>query len=95
MTTTERPLRLCAYLRVSSEAQVDGYGLQVQTEAVASWSAKHGHHIVQVFSDEGVSECAEDFVKEAVEYLDARGLIERHPDNANFVVVRDESEATA
>jgi hypothetical protein len=45
-------------------------------------------------SDEGISRGAEEFVKEAVEYLDARGLIERHPDNANWVCVRDESEAT-
>lgn len=46
-------------------------------------------------SDEGISRGAEEFVKEAVEYLDARGLIERHPNDANWVTVRDESEAVA
>jgi len=33
-------------------------------------------------------------VADAVRYLDARGLIERHPDHPEWVRVRDESEAT-
>jgi hypothetical protein len=38
---------------------------------------------------------AEDHVAESVKYLEARGLIVRHKDNANWVQLQDESEATA
>jgi len=43
--------------------------------------------------DEGVEFGAEEYVKEAVLYLDMRGLIERHEDEPNFVAIRNESEA--
>ena len=33
-------------------------------------------------------------IAEAVKYLEARGLIDRHPDNPNWVTIHDESEAT-
>ena len=55
MTITEKPLRLVAYARVSTDAQVDGYGLQAQIIAITSWAEAHGHQVVQVCSDEGVS----------------------------------------
>jgi hypothetical protein len=32
---------------------------------------------------------------DAVRYLDMRGLIERHPENSNWVQIRQEAEATA
>ncbi|MCU1372526.1 MAG: resolvase [Ilumatobacteraceae bacterium] len=59
MRTIEKSLRLVSYLRVSTEQQLDGYGLQVQAEAVASWASKHGHRIVQVCTDEGISGTAD------------------------------------
>jgi DNA invertase Pin-like site-specific DNA recombinase len=48
-------VKLVAYLRVSSEGQVDGYGLDAQRRAVRSWAKAHGHRIVHTCSDEGVS----------------------------------------
>jgi hypothetical protein len=33
-------------------------------------------------------------IAEAVKYLEARGLIDHHPDNPNWVTIHDESEAT-
>lgn len=56
MATTSNRLRLVAYLRVSTDAQVaDGFGLQVQAEAVAAWAKANGHRIVRTCSDEAVS----------------------------------------
>jgi DNA invertase Pin-like site-specific DNA recombinase len=46
---------LIAYLRVSSETQVDGFGLDVQERAVRSWAKANGHRIVAVETDAGVS----------------------------------------
>jgi len=48
-------VELVAYLRVSSEGQVDGYGLDVQQQAVTRWAKAHGHSVVQTFTDAGVS----------------------------------------
>lgn len=48
-------VNLVAYLRVSSESQVDGFGLDVQAEAVERWAAEHGHTLVAVFREEGLS----------------------------------------
>lgn len=48
-------MRLVAYLRVSSEGQVDGYGLDAQRRAVRSWAKSHGQRIVHTCTDEGVS----------------------------------------
>lgn len=39
-------------------------------------------------------ELAADGVAEAVKYLDARGLIVRHPKKPNWISLHDESEAT-
>jgi DNA invertase Pin-like site-specific DNA recombinase len=48
-------LKLVAYIRVSTDAQVDGYGLDTQLDAVRTWAKANGHRIVEVFADEGVS----------------------------------------
>jgi hypothetical protein len=37
---------------------------------------------------------AQPFVADAVIYLEARGLLERHDDNPNWVALNNESEAT-
>jgi DNA invertase Pin-like site-specific DNA recombinase len=47
--------RLAAYLRVSSTAQLDGLGLDVQEQQVRGWAKAHGHRIVLSARDEGVS----------------------------------------
>jgi DNA invertase Pin-like site-specific DNA recombinase len=48
-------MRLVAYLRVSSEAQLDGFGLDVQRRGVRSWAKANGHRVVKWCSDEGIS----------------------------------------
>lgn len=55
MANIERPLRLAAYVRVSTEAQLDGYGLESQIQALTGWANANGHRVVEVFSDQGVS----------------------------------------
>jgi DNA invertase Pin-like site-specific DNA recombinase len=44
-------MRLVAYTRVSSEAQLDGLGLEVQEQTIRRWAARHGHRIVEVCQD--------------------------------------------
>jgi hypothetical protein len=46
-------------------------------------------------SEEGVEEYALEHVQECVRYLDARGLLEHHPEHAHYVQLRDETEASA
>ena len=48
-------MRLAAYLRVSTEAQTDGLGLEVQADAIERWARENGHRIVATFTDAGVS----------------------------------------
>lgn len=48
-------MRLVAYLRVSSESQLDGYGLDVQEKAIRAWARREGHRLVGVEIDAGVS----------------------------------------
>jgi DNA invertase Pin-like site-specific DNA recombinase len=48
-------MRLVAYVRVSSEGQLDGLGLDVQEQAIRRWARKHGHRIVEVCRDEAQS----------------------------------------
>ena len=43
------------YLRVSSEGQVDSYGLDAQERAVRRWAKANGHHVVHWCRDEGRS----------------------------------------
>jgi DNA invertase Pin-like site-specific DNA recombinase len=44
-----------AYLRVSSEGQVDGDGFPRQREAIKKWAASHNVKIVRWFEERGVS----------------------------------------
>jgi DNA invertase Pin-like site-specific DNA recombinase len=69
-------------MRVSTDGQVDGFGLQAQADAVATWASKHGHKIVEVFSDQGVSGTTDAFDRdglssaiEAIEAGSADGLL--------------------
>ncbi|MFF4653712.1 recombinase family protein [Streptomyces sp. NPDC001380] len=63
------PVKLVAYIRVSGAGQVsDGYGLDVQEKAVRAWAKTHGHRIVRIVREEGVSG--------ATEALDRPGLSE-------------------
>ena len=46
---------LIAYLRVSTDVQAEGLGLDVQKAAITEWARAHGHKIEAEFTDAGVS----------------------------------------
>lgn len=46
---------LVAYLRISSESQLDGFGLPVQRKAVRAWAKSNGHRVAHEIIDSGVS----------------------------------------
>jgi DNA invertase Pin-like site-specific DNA recombinase len=49
-------VRLVAYIRVSTAAQVEeGAGLEVQEQAIARWADGAGHNVAATFRDEGIS----------------------------------------
>jgi DNA invertase Pin-like site-specific DNA recombinase len=55
VTEPAKPLRLVMYLRVSTAGQLDGYGLDTQENDCRRWAKKHGHRIVKVCTDGGIS----------------------------------------
>ncbi|MEU5844604.1 recombinase family protein [Rhodococcus sp. NPDC047139] len=56
MTTPEKDrLRLVVITRVSTNGQVDGYGLDVQEKDCRKWARANGHKIVKVCRDEGIT----------------------------------------
>lgn len=48
-------MNLALYTRVSSDSQVDGDSLPEQERAGRAWAASHGHGVVAVFTDAGLS----------------------------------------
>lgn len=76
-------LRLVAYLRVSTDQQAEkGQGLDIQERAIRRWARHHGHRLVDVFRDEGVSGAKEAVDRpgltaalEAVERRHAAGVV--------------------
>lgn len=48
-------MRVAAYVRVSSEEQVDGYSLDAQEKAIKRWALERGATIVKVYREEGQS----------------------------------------
>lgn len=76
-------MKLAAYVRVSTEGQVDdGQGLDLQRQAISRWAKANGHRIVQWHSDEGVSGTIDAVdreglagVLEALEQGEAAGLV--------------------
>jgi DNA invertase Pin-like site-specific DNA recombinase len=48
-------MNLVGYVRVSSEGQADGYGPDVQEQAIRAWCKTHDHRLVTITSDVGVS----------------------------------------
>ncbi len=47
--------RVVGYIRVSTAEQVDGFGLEVQEQAVRAYCRSNGLRLVAMFSDEGLS----------------------------------------
>jgi DNA invertase Pin-like site-specific DNA recombinase len=77
-------MRLVTYLRVSSETQLDGFGLDVQRSAVAAWAKGHKHRIVAEHVDAGISG-ATDAADRAG--LSAALLALQHPPQADGLLV--------
>ena len=48
-------MKVVAYVRVSTDAQVDGLGLDIQQVQIRKWSKANGHKVVGVEADEGKS----------------------------------------
>jgi DNA invertase Pin-like site-specific DNA recombinase len=48
-------MRLIAYMRVSSDGQVDAYGLDAQEHAIRQWCRRERHDLTSVVCDAGVS----------------------------------------
>lgn len=49
-----------AYLRVSSQGQIDGDGFDRQLDAIQGYARNQGYEIIQIFRDEGISGTAEE-----------------------------------
>jgi DNA invertase Pin-like site-specific DNA recombinase len=47
--------RAAIYVRVSSEDQVKGSGLEVQERECKAYAARHGYEVAAVFRDDGIS----------------------------------------
>ena len=47
--------KIVGYVRVSGESQLDGYGLEVQEEALDKYCTEHNYQLVKIFREEGVS----------------------------------------
>lgn len=48
-------MNLAAYIRVSTEGQVDAFGKDVQLDAIRRWSNLNGHVITHVYEEDAVS----------------------------------------
>lgn len=48
-------MRLIGYVRVSTDSQVDGFGLAEQERAIRRWARANGHRVVEVLQDAGLS----------------------------------------
>jgi DNA invertase Pin-like site-specific DNA recombinase len=76
-------VKLAAYIRVSSDTQVEeGNGLEVQRRAITRWAKTNGHRVVRWCSDEGISGAVDALdraglscVIAAVESRDAEGIV--------------------
>lgn len=47
--------KLVGYIRVSGESQLDGYGLEVQQEAIEQYCKDNNFELIRVFREKGVS----------------------------------------
>src|SRR3712207_9048297 len=56
-------LRAAAYIRVSSEEQLDGHSLDAQRRAIETACSERGWQVVAWYADEGVSAHTDDITK--------------------------------
>jgi DNA invertase Pin-like site-specific DNA recombinase len=76
-------MKLVAYLRVSTNGQIDGYGFDVQRKHIRDWCKAHGHKVVAEYSD---------VVTGKADVTDRPGLTEalqliRRPPEADGIIV--------
>lgn len=71
------------YLRVSTDQQADGYGLDVQRSSIEQWAGNRGERVVAWSRDEGVSGTLEPSVRDGWQH--ARRLVNEH--DAEGIVV--------
>jgi DNA invertase Pin-like site-specific DNA recombinase len=76
-------MRLVAYLRVSSNGQLDGYGFDVQRADIRRWAKANGHQIVAECSD-AVTGKAD--TTERPGLLEALQLVRRPPEAEGIIV---------
>lgn len=82
-SSMEGPARWVGYLRVSSDQQADeGHGLDVQRDTLERWASTHGHDLLAVIADEGVSGALEPPAREG--WAEVRRMA---ADNAAGIVV--------
>jgi DNA invertase Pin-like site-specific DNA recombinase len=85
-TPTTNPLRLIAYVRVSTAGQaVNGDSPAAQEEACRAWADDHGHQVVRVAADNGLSGKLDADDRPGL----AAALVEIESGNADGLVVRD------
>ncbi|MDT3441769.1 recombinase family protein [Pseudofrankia sp. BMG5.37] len=48
-------MKVIGYIRVSTETQVDGFGLDVQAKAIKDWARANGHRLIHIYREEGIS----------------------------------------
>ena len=65
----EKMPKAYAYLRVSSQGQIEGHGFDRQLESINLFARKHGVEIVQVFQEEGISGTKDEKVRPAFKEL--------------------------
>lgn len=69
-------VRVIGYIRVSTENQVDGFGLDVQEKAIRTWARDGGHRLAHIYREEGISGAKElddrPALAEAMEALKAK-----------------------
>jgi site-specific DNA recombinase len=63
LTPIRETTRAVAYVRVSSEEQVEGYSLAAQERAVRAYCEAHGWELVDIYADEGRSAWTQDLSK--------------------------------
>ena len=63
MPITRAQRRAVAYVRVSSEEQVEGYSLAAQERAVRAYCEAHGWDLLTIYPDEGKSAWTDDIAK--------------------------------
>lgn len=80
-------MKLAAYIRVSTEGQIDAFGKDVQREAILKWADLNGHLITAIFEEDGVSGTTDSGDRPALRQLIEKA--ERLPDHIEGVVAFD------